>query len=272
MAWRLEMRSNARMKKAGIGLITEHQGLSALEIALLPTTPRVMAVTPVVWNTLLRSGAVPTLLSSFAPQFSTALASGVAAAATAAVSLEAVSEMVRRTTGNAVDADSPLMEAGLDSLGAVELRNLLQQAVGDGTALPSTLVFDHPTARQITAFLQPSSGAAAEPVVASPLSPSAFDGGVLAPVAMSGVGALLPGGGISVQDAWMIGVCGRDAIGEVPLCRWDVVGLPSSCDALSVERRRHGGFIDGADLFALSAFGVSVSEASAMDPQQRFAA
>ena len=75
---------NARMKKAGIGLITEHQGLSALEIALLPTTPRVMAVTPVVWNTLLRSGAVPTLLSSFAPQFSTALASGVAAAATAA--------------------------------------------------------------------------------------------------------------------------------------------------------------------------------------------
>ena len=67
----------------------------------------------------------------------------------------------------------------------------------------------------------------------------------------------------------MIGVCGRDAIGEVPLCRWDVIGLPSSCDALSVERRRHGGFIDGADLFALSAIGVSVSEASAMDPQQR---
>ena len=55
--------------------------------------------------------------------------------------------MVMRTAGGSVDADAPLMEAGLDSLGAVELRNQLQQAAGEGAAtLPSTLVFDHPTA------------------------------------------------------------------------------------------------------------------------------
>eukprot|EP00966_Prymnesium_polylepis_P159307 3681820-Prymnesium_polylepis.1 len=63
--------------------------------------------------------------------------------------------MVRSTAGGAaVDADAPLMEAGVDSLGAVELRNQLQRSAGNGAALPSTLVFDHPTARQMALLLQ----------------------------------------------------------------------------------------------------------------------
>jgi len=45
------------------------------------------------------------------------------------VSLETVLALAERTTGGAVDADVPLLEAGLDSLGAVELRNQLQQAL-----------------------------------------------------------------------------------------------------------------------------------------------
>ena len=39
------------------------------------------------------------------------------------------SHTLARTAGGAVDADTPLLEAGLDSLGAVELRNQLQQAL-----------------------------------------------------------------------------------------------------------------------------------------------
>ena len=73
----------------------------------------------------------------------------------ASVSLETVLALAARTAGGAVDADAPLLEAGLDSLGAVELRNQLQQALGEGApALPSTLVFDHPTARQLAAFFE----------------------------------------------------------------------------------------------------------------------
>ena len=44
------------------------------------------------------------------------------------VVLESVLALAARTSGGMVDADAPLMEAGLDSLGAVELRNQLQQA------------------------------------------------------------------------------------------------------------------------------------------------
>ena len=49
-------------------------------------------------------------------------------------------------------ADAPLMEAGLDSLGAVELRTGWRSGLGDAS-LPETLVFDFPTLRQLEAHL-----------------------------------------------------------------------------------------------------------------------
>lgn len=47
-----------------------------------------------------------------------------------------------RIVGTAVDMKEPLMEAGLDSLGALELRRELSTALG--VELMPTLVFDYP--------------------------------------------------------------------------------------------------------------------------------
>jgi acyl carrier protein len=52
-----------------------------------------------------------------------------------------------------VDARRPLSELGLDSLMAVELRNLLGASVGLTRALPATLLFDHPTIEALVDYL-----------------------------------------------------------------------------------------------------------------------
>jgi enoyl-CoA hydratase/carnithine racemase/acyl carrier protein len=55
-------------------------------------------------------------------------------------------------SSSALDVDAPLMEAGIDSLGAVEFRSRLSSSLAD-VKLPETLIFDFPTLRQVNAHV-----------------------------------------------------------------------------------------------------------------------
>lgn len=52
-----------------------------------------------------------------------------------------------------IDPARPLNEQGVDSLMAVELRNMLGKGLGLQKGLPATLVFDYPTIETLTDFL-----------------------------------------------------------------------------------------------------------------------
>jgi acyl carrier protein len=59
--------------------------------------------------------------------------------------------LTEQLVGSVLDPNTPLMQAGLDSIAAVELRNSVSQQFG--VALPATVVFDYPTLQVPAPFL-----------------------------------------------------------------------------------------------------------------------
>lgn len=165
------------------------------------------------------------------------------------------------------------MDAGLDSLGAVELRSSLEAKLQ--LELPPTLVFDYPSIRDIAAYVEtllpppavPSAdaSAAAQPQPApralpSPLTPKpqSVDQHM---VVVSASAERLPyssaAGAVVSSDL-------VDAIRLVPLDRWDVeLALTEDMPA------RFGGFLPEVASFDVAPFAMSESEALMVDPQQR---
>ncbi len=62
-----------------------------------------------------------------------------------------MAEVVAGVLAGALPASQPFMEAGLDSLGAVDLRNALDARFA--VSLPATATFDHPTTAAMAAFI-----------------------------------------------------------------------------------------------------------------------
>ena len=74
-------------------------------------------------------------------------------------SLQELQALLSGLVGSPVPADQPLMEAGLDSIGAVELRNAVSERFG--IELPATVTFDYPTAADLARFVVQRSAPAA---------------------------------------------------------------------------------------------------------------
>lgn len=160
-----------RAKRTGLGLIKPEQGLDGLRSILVQGLQghrheSLMAAVPVEWGVLLK-GTAPHIFSEFAvatvpsagPGRKTrgrrlaaeAEASSAKPALTADYFLGIISEVTQQVLGTAVAPAQPLMEAGLDSLGAVELRNSLTSRFN--MELPATIMFDYPTTGAIASFM-----------------------------------------------------------------------------------------------------------------------
>lgn len=199
---------------------------------------------------------------------------------------------------NRIEADSSFSDYGLDSILAIQLVQIINQALM--IELESTILFDYGTVQQLTGYIlaryreqiaatlavaadSDLKAPAAPPPVVKPqgatglkLRPGLKDsntpkGAETAaapePIAIVGISGIFPMAA-DPQQFWQNLSAGRVCLREVPRERWD---WRQCCGGPDTRRTtiKWGGFIDGVDRFDPLFFGIAPKEASIMDPQQR---
>ncbi|MCX4459084.1 SDR family NAD(P)-dependent oxidoreductase [Streptomyces sp. NBC_01728] len=276
-----------RMARLGHRALTPEQGRELVELALRRGAPHLVAwaldlprlrdsaaatgdATAAVWRSLL---PVPRTGRGDGEALADRLAR-LPEAERAERVLALVREEVARALGlrcaESVRPDQPLRELGMDSVTAVELRNRIGARIGAG--LPATLLFDHPTAARLTAYLLSTALAAGGRTMPAARPTRATTTASDEPVALVAMACRLPGGVSDPEGLWNLVAEGRDVVGPFPAGRWDVAALyDPDPDAIGKSYAREGGFLNDHDLESFDAgfFGITPKEAAAMDPQQR---
>ncbi|MGA8363603.1 MAG: SDR family NAD(P)-dependent oxidoreductase, partial [Solirubrobacteraceae bacterium] len=281
MAGTLSETDRARLRRMGIAPLSQERGLELLDLARGMDEPLVLPVRldMVALRAQAKTGMLPALLRGLVrvPTRRASDAGGSLARRLAsspeyewdAIVAELVRGQVAGVLGHAspdtIDPRQAFKELGFDSLAAVELRNRLGQATG--LKLPSTLVFDHPTAAAVAEYVRSKvEGAKPEVKIARRSSTHTDES-----IAIVGMSCRYPGGISSPGELWELVATGTDAISEFPEDRgWGVEHLfDPDPDSPGRSYTRHGGFLYDAGDFDAEFFGISPREALAMDPQQR---
>ncbi len=281
MAGALDGVDAARIRRMGIVPLTSEQGLAMLDVAR--ALPGGALLTARLGMAALREQARAGLLMSLWSRVVSVTAqwersegslaralAGVPDADRAAHALDLVrrevAAVLRHDSPATIDPERNFSELGFDSLSGVDLRNRLSRATG--VRLPSTLVFDHPTATAVAKLLLTQVDRVERPAVLPAVRRS--HGGEES-IAIVGMGCRYPGGATSPDELWALLAGGVDAISVFPRNRgWDLERLydpdpdrPGTCYS------RHGGFVHDADEFDAGFFDIGPTEALAMEPQQR---
>lgn len=222
----------------------------------------------------------------------------------AAVLLPDVLEIVAGIVGAALDAEDPLMASGLDSLGAVQLRNAVSERFG--VELPATAALDFPTPSALAGFVAQGlapTGAAGDAWAGAEVSFYSDDeAGGSGVTEVTGLACMYPGQagaeGSGAAGFWRSALGGDDLPCAIPYNRWDVdrhyaPDVTGAMHALLCSSRfalrdpsltptptppaaavdkmavRFAAFIPGVEAFDAALFRLSASEAAPMDPQGR---
>ncbi|HEV7161830.1 MAG TPA: SDR family NAD(P)-dependent oxidoreductase, partial [Solirubrobacteraceae bacterium] len=175
-----------------------------------------------------------------------------------------VAVVLGHSSPDAIDAERTFKELGLESQGALELRDRLSSATE--LKLAATLVYEHPSPLELARELRLKAEGHARPRAQATRSAHTDE-----PIAIVGMSCRLPGGVSNPDELWELLARGGDAITEFPDDRgWELERVydPDGARPDTTYTRR-GGFLDDVDGFDADFFGIAPDEALAMDPQQR---
>ncbi|MER5556442.1 type I polyketide synthase [Streptomyces sp. NPDC002793] len=265
--------------RIGFGMMAPEPAITALRLAV-ERDETLLAVADLDWDRFAPSyamsrrrpliadipEAVRALDGDAEPATETSLRDGLAGL-DAVKRREHLADLVRAEAAAVLRIGSPrdvgltkaFKDMGVDSLIAMELRNRLQTA--SGLRLPATLLFDHPTVRELAAELDTRLGGVRADSV--PVTAPVAD--TTDPIVIVGMACRFPGGVTEPDDLWRLVAEGRDEMTGFPADRgWEAM---TGQNGLTYTER--GAFLHDAGLFDAGFFEVSPREAMAMDPQQR---
>ncbi|HWN35671.1 MAG TPA: SDR family NAD(P)-dependent oxidoreductase [Pseudonocardia sp.] len=276
-----------RMRRVGMPPMDPHLAVAAMAAAVAEGEPHVV-VAEVDWAryaqvitgarplATLRGipGAVPATgaeAGHSAGAVGSPMLAGLDPAQRRAAALELVRTHAAAVLGlpgpEAVAPDRAFRDLGFDSLTAVDLRNRLVRAAD--VRLPVTLVFDYPTAEELSGLLLArwAGNVAVETTPARARTlPSGED-----PIVIVGMACRLPGGVRDPEGLWELLERRGDAVVEFPTDRgWDVAGrYDPDPQRPGTFATTGGGFLNDPAGFDAEFFGISPREALTIDPQHR---
>lgn len=283
----------SRVEKSGLGIVHPTSGLQGLE-AVLHQCSRGLLVhaiaspfnfsqllqglpePPKVFSAVLGAGqddSAAINVSTTLPGAALDPISQPAAVVDVESITERISQIVAELLGTDVAPDQPLMEAGMDSLAAVELRNELGSRFN--ISMPATVMFDYPSAGALAGFVAARSQPA---VVQGPIAQQAQQAIALAggsgesrtAIAVYGLSCRYPHSVHSLDSFFEVAATAADLPVQTPYSRWDIDRLysPSTAGNGAIYAR-FGAYLSGIDYFDAQLFNLPKAEALATDPQQR---
>lgn len=260
-------------KSRGIQPFRSEDGVKVMTKALQTNEPCICAL-KVDWKKYVQSfaGQIPRALIDMTADKQQASVDSRADSADApsrklieTVVLEAANSLAG--VGQELTSDTRFDALGLDSLGSVELRNLIQERLA--ISLPASLLLEFASLGEVIEFIaeelqkRPSADfhSSVSPPKASPIGSDGF--------AVIGMGCRLPGNSDSPEEFWKMLQAGTDCVADIPWQRFNIQPLFDPNPDENKCYVKEAALLDNAHLFDNRFFRMSESQARNVDPQQR---